>query len=179
MEGEGYAVGAADLCAAGVGAPHIRQRLYFVAYAERGAAERHGHAMDGTACGVQGAAQERQRLWPESGNGSEPRDVGDSTAGGRPGQRRSRQERIDEPGATRGFWASAEWIPCSDGKARPVEPGTFPLAHGVAGRVAVVRPGEQAEELHWYNRSGALRGIGNAIVAPLAAAFVKAVMACL
>ena len=30
LEGAGYAVGAADLCAAGVGAPHIRQRLYFV-----------------------------------------------------------------------------------------------------------------------------------------------------
>jgi DNA (cytosine-5)-methyltransferase 1 len=31
LEREGYAVGAADLCAAGVGAPHQRQRLYFVA----------------------------------------------------------------------------------------------------------------------------------------------------
>ena len=31
LEHAGYAFGAADLCAAGVGAPHIRQRLYFVA----------------------------------------------------------------------------------------------------------------------------------------------------
>ena len=31
LEASGYAVGAADLCAAGVGAPHIRQRLYWVA----------------------------------------------------------------------------------------------------------------------------------------------------
>ncbi|WP_321336538.1 DNA cytosine methyltransferase [Breoghania sp.] len=31
MEGEGYAVGAVDTCSAGVGAPHIRQRLRFVA----------------------------------------------------------------------------------------------------------------------------------------------------
>lgn len=31
MEGAGYAVGAADLCAAGVGAFHIRQRLFWVA----------------------------------------------------------------------------------------------------------------------------------------------------
>ena len=29
MEALGFAVGAADLCAAGVGAPHIRQRLWF------------------------------------------------------------------------------------------------------------------------------------------------------
>lgn len=35
LEGVGYACGAADLCAAGVGAPHIRQRLYWVAHAER------------------------------------------------------------------------------------------------------------------------------------------------
>lgn len=35
LEALGYAVGAADLCAAGVGAPHIRQRLYWVADAER------------------------------------------------------------------------------------------------------------------------------------------------
>ena len=31
LEALGYAVGAADLCAAGVGAPHIRQRLFWVA----------------------------------------------------------------------------------------------------------------------------------------------------
>lgn len=34
LEGVGYAVAGADLCAAGVGAPHIRQRLFWVAYAE-------------------------------------------------------------------------------------------------------------------------------------------------
>lgn len=32
MEGEDYAIGAADLCAAGVGLPHIRQRLFWTAY---------------------------------------------------------------------------------------------------------------------------------------------------
>ena len=31
MESEGYAVGAVDLCAASVGAPHIRQRMWWVA----------------------------------------------------------------------------------------------------------------------------------------------------
>lgn len=31
LEALGYAVGAGDLCAAGIGAPHIRQRLYWVA----------------------------------------------------------------------------------------------------------------------------------------------------
>lgn len=37
LEGEGYAVRAIDSCAAGCGAPHLRQRLYFVAISrERG-----------------------------------------------------------------------------------------------------------------------------------------------
>jgi hypothetical protein len=64
------------------------------------------------------------------------------------------------PGATNGFWRDAEWLPCIDGKARPVEPGTFPLAHGIAGRV------------------GRLRAYGNCIVAPQAAEVVKAYLAC-
>jgi DNA (cytosine-5)-methyltransferase 1 len=34
LEGSGYAIGAADLCAAGVGAPHIRQRLWWVAQSD-------------------------------------------------------------------------------------------------------------------------------------------------
>jgi DNA (cytosine-5)-methyltransferase 1 len=34
LEGTGYACGAADLCAAGAGAPHIRQRLFWVADAQ-------------------------------------------------------------------------------------------------------------------------------------------------
>lgn len=59
---------------------------------------------------------------------------------------------------TNGFWGAADWLLCRDGKWRPVEPGTFPLADGTPQRV------------------GRLRGYGNAIVAPQAAAFIKAFM---
>ena len=55
----------------------------------------------------------------------------------------------------------ADWLPCIDGKARPVEPGTFPLAHGATARV------------------GRLRAYGNAIVPQAAAEFIKAAMECL
>lgn len=34
MEGAGYACGAVDTCSAGIGAPHIRQRLYWLAYTQ-------------------------------------------------------------------------------------------------------------------------------------------------
>ncbi len=65
--------------------------------------------------------------------------------------------------ATRGFWADAEWILCRalDGGppvARPVEPGTFPLAHGIPDRV------------------GLLSGYGNAIVPQVAAQFIIAAL---
>jgi DNA (cytosine-5)-methyltransferase 1 len=60
--------------------------------------------------------------------------------------------------ATAGFWDPCEWIPCRDPKRgivfRPIEPGTFPLAHGATARV------------------GRLRAYGNAIVAPQAAEFI-------
>lgn len=55
LEALGYAVGAADLCAAGVGAPHIRQRLFWVAVADRGQrgrqSDRQGRERDGQATG--------------------------------------------------------------------------------------------------------------------------------
>ena len=63
---------------------------------------------------------------------------------------------IYKPGPTDGYWRNADWLLCRDGKWRPVEPGTFPLAHGATNRV------------------GRLRGYGNAIVAPQAEAFIRA-----
>lgn len=53
------------------------------------------------------------------------------------------------------FWSGADWLGCRDGKFRPVEPGTQPLAHGLPARV------------------GRLRGYGNAIVPQVAATFIK------
>ncbi len=63
------------------------------------------------------------------------------------------------PGPTNGRWAAADWLFCRDGKWRPVEPGTFPLAHGAANRV------------------GRLRGYGNAVNAAQAEEFIRAYMA--
>ena len=59
-------------------------------------------------------------------------------------------------GTTDGVWRDPDWLLCRDDRWRPVEPGTFPLADGVSGRM------------------GLLRGYGNAIVPPLAAEFVIA-----
>ena len=55
-----------------------------------------------------------------------------------------------------GFWRDADWLLCRDGKWRPVEPGSFPLAHGAPSRV------------------GRLRAYGNAVDAQATKAFVTA-----
>ena len=52
LEALGYAVGAADLCAAGVGAPHLRQRLYWVADSD-GRESGHGELQRGGQHGQQ------------------------------------------------------------------------------------------------------------------------------
>jgi DNA (cytosine-5)-methyltransferase 1 len=182
LEGEGYAVGAADLCAAGVGAPHIRQRLYFVGIAdsERLEAERlrlqPGKPRQAS---VQATWAGKAGIMGDSGSARSGRDgraVSGAQNQGRAERRATRTlaNELELAGYTRGFWRGADWLLCRDGKARPVESGSFPLAHGRAGRVVVERSGEQEE--HWYHRGGALRCIGNAIVPQVAATFIEAAM---
>lgn len=66
-----------------------------------------------------------------------------------------------------GFWTACDWLSCSDNKARPVEPGTFPLVDGAAFKLGSGQPWEGK------NRVGLLRGYGNAINAEQAVAFIQ------
>jgi DNA (cytosine-5)-methyltransferase 1 len=75
---------------------------------------------------------------------------------GRLSARDGGNSELAEPGPTNGYWRDADWLGCRDGKWRPVEPGTFPLAHGAAARV------------------GRLRAYGNAINAIQAQVFIEA-----
>ena len=178
LEGEGYTVGALDLCAAGFGAPHIRQRLYFVAHAERGAAERHRFSLAEAQGRDEGTTREWQRLRYDAGDGKLADASGGEVGPARQPRERAAVGELDDaedthgrlassgssaqvggPGPTNGFWAGAEWLPCSDGKARPTQPLISPMAHGVPGRM------------------GRLRAYGNAVVVPQAAEFVRAYMA--
>jgi DNA (cytosine-5)-methyltransferase 1 len=177
LEALDYAVGAVPLPAAGIGAPHIRDRLYWLADASReGLAQRKrngriqrealgtsaGQAALGscTVGGLEyaGSIRRQRREAPAPGydnDGATPKrpqsEHGPSLAG---------THRISENGTgpTNGFWRDADWLACTDGKWRPVEPGTFPLAHGVASRV------------------GRLRAYGNAIVAQAAKEVIAAYM---
>jgi DNA (cytosine-5)-methyltransferase 1 len=207
MEALAYAFGAVPFPAAGVGAPHIRDRLYWVAHAA--GARSQGRGSVGRArSGWQGRAAERGcpacGLADVHSDGREPRSSGCPPVGygaasqsncrtGRMAncsckRRRGRKRlplrclddgphagrlesddglvccdqvgvsRIGGAGPTNGLWRDADWLLCRDGKWRPVEPGTFPLAHGAPARV------------------GRLRAYGNAINAEAACAFIEAVM---
>jgi DNA (cytosine-5)-methyltransferase 1 len=195
-----YRAAGADLCAAGVGAPHIRQRLYFVlADTKRGTAKRQRCDVADETSRSSGKTRE-QWFWPDVGASVTVGELAESNYDGREGRSlhllagqsrsagadaarngeagdvgnayharsRGRIERWDgadqcatRPAGVVSVWSDCDWIPCRDGKARPVEPGSFPLAHGIPARV------------------GRLRGYGNAIVPQVAAAFIAAADECL
>lgn len=205
LEAVGYAFGCIPFPSAGVGAPHIRDRAYWVADS-KGMGSSHGgsvpilafapescgvdagrldhanharpqgHAGHGGAEGRQGSAgsiaeagipsrlEQSVRFGRERGQEAAPGHHYDRTtpcgAESEYGLGESSPYRIFEnrTGPTNGLWRDADWLFCKDGKWRPVESGTFPLAHGAPARV------------------GRLRGYGNAINAKAAQAFIESVM---
>ena len=177
LEALGYAVGAADLCAAGAGAPHIRQRIWWLANTDGGLAGdggvqrgwQHGQQpKDGRVGGLEHATSDgwiERRAEPGGrgvvgGCGDGVKRLGntdDARPQGRGVGRDGTDQRVAGP-ASVGGWSTYDIVHCTDGKARRFEPGSFPLAHGVSNRV------------------GRLRGYGNAIVPQVAAEFIGAYM---
>jgi len=170
LEAEGYAVGSCVLGAHSVGAPHKRQRLYWVADAmvqpdsagrdaRRTSSEAAGHGSPINPAGGANALGDRQqpRLEGHAWNGYD---------GNKPGRDAARAAgSVAEAGAVvpvdhAAFWSDFRIIQTTDGKFRriPTEPAFFPLGNGVSGRV------------------GLLRGYGNAIVPQVAAEFIRAAM---
>lgn len=141
MEAVGYAFGSVPFPSASVGAPHIRDRLYWMADTARRRCRRNP--------GELGAPK---------GDGIP--EVPREGAGFAEFGHRSANDGKQRPGPTNGFWRDADWLLCRDGKWRPVEPGTFPLAHGAPARV------------------GRLRAYGNAINAIQAQIWCEIVMEC-
>jgi DNA (cytosine-5)-methyltransferase 1 len=172
LENSGYACGAIDACAAGFGAPHIRQRMYWLGHHHH---HHHpglqGHAGNGDGGeGWSGAAR------PASAAGRTSRMANDVLPERSSGKRSARGagiavRRIEDSGPApgrgaadatwrrplSGFWTDADWLHCRDGNWRPVEPGTLPMAARTAERVDV------------------LRAYGNALVLPQAEAFLRCV----
>lgn len=164
LEAINYEVGAADLPACSVGAPHIRQRLWWVAHAE------HAQRWKETAAGNNDNGQDTGRQKATGGFiscGAVDNGLADTPgkrrhgAAGMPEQNRGGESETScGLGYNRGpgHWNNYKWIDCRDGKRRRIstEPEIFPLADGLSGRVAL------------------LRGIGNSIVPQVAAEFIRA-----
>ena len=156
LEGVGYRVGAVPFPSAGVGAPHVRDRLYWVAYSERERRERRqGAAHRRIPYGTNAGRSQSNYVPPCADEASSiERDLREWFLGeGRPDTPRA--------GPTNGHWRDSDWLKCVDGKFRPVEPGTFPLANGATSRV------------------GQLRAYGNAINAEAARVFILSSMDCI
>jgi DNA (cytosine-5)-methyltransferase 1 len=185
LEKEGYACAAAVLPACGIGAPHVRNRLWFVADSERELGRIGTKGLAGTNGFDQGEGHQREWIRDDLAHGGKPERMADSMPTGwpkgRPGARQATRsggaselafaesEQFDggrnarggrRESANSGHWSAAEWLQCTDGKARPAQPGIFPLAHGVSARM------------------GKLRAAGNAIVPQVAAEFIAAFMEC-
>jgi DNA (cytosine-5)-methyltransferase 1 len=204
LEGAGYAFGASDLCAAGFGGAHIRQRLYFVGLADtNGRQSRQAGAIqsgreygqqqeDGGTGGLDYSASARHigEIGRPEGNSRDEawlcmsgqgRGLGrladtDQQGSGRwgilgPGEGAGAGEGAtlersaglcEDRAATAPMLGRnpADWLYCRDGKWRPVEPGTFPLADAAPARV------------------GRLRAYGNGLDAETACQFISAVMEC-
>lgn len=202
LEAMGYSRAGADLCAAGIGAPHIRQRLYWVA----------------DAAGKQAFPANSRRLHSEPGGGSfAGRLVLPDSAGREPGLTASAPSRHgntvvatggadrlvqpvsprleglarngdhgNEPGRidanpvgstpASGSWSDFYIIPFADGKSRRVESGSFPLVDGLPkGVVHCSDPSLPINpQATAEGRVMRLKGYGNAIVPQLAAEFIKA-----
>lgn len=186
LETVGYAVGACVLGAHSVSAPHRRQRLWWVADAERSHFRGKGCRQDAaTASGVQGTDGERERLRLDAGAVGER--VGDAHLTGLREPERcfsfSTQHASTQCASADGHWGDT-WIECTDGTVRRAEYGICPVAHGLPIRLASVRArlgevgGDARRSFRGARRyrRGSLRGYGNAIVPQVAAEFIMAYM---
>ncbi|WCR09872.1 DNA cytosine methyltransferase [Paracoccus stylophorae] len=123
LEAASYAVAAADLPAAGIGAPHIRQRLFFGAVAMEGGGLGHGFCAGSQGrIGMPGGADQRAARPTGLAGGLVDHDADLAGAS-----------------ATDGVWRDPDWLLCRDDRWRPVEPGTFPLADGIPRRMGLLR----------------------------------------
>ncbi|EMH8424368.1 DNA cytosine methyltransferase [Klebsiella pneumoniae] len=185
LEGVGYAFGLVPFTSAGIGAPHIRERAYWVANSGGERLNRIDSLLQREECGrVTESVLEASR---DRNAGSVANTNGERSQRERENCHQERWEGSDVRQAglrcgtgvistleVNGFWRDADWLLCRDGKWRPVEPGTFPLVDGAAARMGRVEPG--VARVASSNRVGRLKGYGNAINAQAAAAFIRAYM---
>lgn len=155
LENINYTIGATITPACGFGAPHKRERYYFVADCLSSRLE---------ILGKQSARKKQPPIERSSTLSSMADNILQQRSQSCTKSRiKTTEKKRDENTGTftrfcsnSKYWHSIKWLQCQDGKFRPIKPGISPLVNGSPARV--VR----------------LRGYGDAIVAPQAIEFIKA-----
>ena len=178
MEACDYALGSAVIGAHSIGAPHIRQRLYWVANSINHSGQRPVGRVNDKENGSQISDRKSISIAGESSGTSEHVcGMADSNAAGKPesGYRQSHSEGVAN-GAFGNCADGIEWIYCRDNKYRPIKPGIQPLVDGVTG--GMVYSSDPSEPINANEtqeaRAMRLKGYGNAIQAQTAIAFIRA-----
>jgi len=98
----------------------------------------------GPAPGLQAAAH--LTSWPTT-------STRDYKGGYRGGAHEEQQNQHGHAGRGRAidFWSDCDWLPCRDGKSRPVESGTFPLVNGATARVVYTCAKCKTETVNYEN----------------------------
>lgn len=206
LEGMDYAFGLVPFTSASIGAPHIRERAYWVAHAN---GKHQSTARDEAWFTARFWGGEIDRVANtecignhQCNNGADERGWSNNPEQNRMGggidrlgnanvARLERHIRYDgaarrerQSGSTsttglpfrplevNGFWRDADWLFCRDEQWRPVEPGTFPLVARFAKSLGHGKSSLRA--LAGRNRTGRLKGYGNAINVHAAAHFINA-----
>jgi len=153
LEGVGYACRAAVVPACAVNAPHRRDRLWFVADAQKLFCDERRDYDGGRYKSSHSTAESGVGCGGNVGDADQPQRQGSGLSGGV-----YSEDDNTCSGGVRGHWDACNWVFGSDGKARRIKPGVRLLAHGVPARV------------------GRLRAYGNAIVPQVAAEVISAYM---
>lgn len=135
LEALGYEVGAADLCAAGIGAPHIRQRLFWVADSE--SRDR----------GVLLQQRRPEQASAQLGGGREGSGLGLTPSVRPQGQQQARAASGAVERTRFAGWDNYTIIPCGDGKARRIVTRLSLLADGVSHTMASTHSANDETEL--------------------------------
>ena len=169
MGREGYAVRAAVLTAAGAGAPHIRQRLFWVA---NSASLRREEKQTKLRRGIfEEAIREAERITESTNSCTAPSGVVHTNGAGPQPRRETTEATRYRRAVDTTNWTDCEWIYCRDGKYRPVKPSIKPLVNGLPK--GVVRGGDCDADNTQEARVMRLKGYGNSIVPQVAAEFIS------
>ena len=174
LEREGYTTRAQVLPACSVGAPHKRDRLYWLANNTDSNGTESLRAVNGCESEKEiGYREEKPITRVPSRTSESVLRLGDTDSNRcQPGSATSTPSRHRNT-INPTNWTNIKWVQCRDNKQRPIKPSIMPLVDGVSARVVQSRDTSVSPNATGEAGTMRIRGFGNAIVPQLAAAFIE------